>query len=223
MMIREAFERKYKSDPTIRKWRDLLEAGKATQEDVRDYSLALGKLLAQVVADNGGLDVDEDVYLILYDSLGTETQYIREAYYTYVQDPICQGLRMRITAQPQTLDKAAVQTLSEKVLTSADRVATATAGIEDYAQEFYNTEVKRNAQVLDKAGVKIHVTREYEGPHERNGRNDGHKHSRIMDCEFCLSAAYSGDLKNAPSNFWVRHQGCRCLITYKGERVENYR
>lgn len=91
--------------------------------------------------------------------------------------------------------------------------ATLSQEITTFAEKIVDKTQKKNADFLLDSGLKIRVSREYDGVGLRRGTKSAE------NCAWCLERAGTRVFKNATqageSGMFARHSGCNCSIDYR--------
>lgn len=189
-------------------WRKV-EEGKATYKEATEYSSLVGQGWSKVLLDNckGAKsidDIDEDVQMAL------KKAYSQSAYYSknvqkLVNDRAGIGMRALEPAVNQNRIDGILERLAEgatdgKVLNDNTDWLLGKDVVENITRSAVSDTIEYNARKQTEAGLVSYIERE-PGP---GGC-----------CEWCQSMAGRYVYGEQPSDFFLVHKDCNCVITYR--------
>ena len=192
-----------------------LEEGKATYEDAYKYAEAIGKARADAFAHEVTSAVlpNGRMYYGIARPLMTETlsadHEVVSEYAKGVQTIANGKSGIRLAAQTADLDMDRIDGFIQGICESElfDDVAWKLGQpIITYARSVIDDNIKRNADFQHDAGVKATVTRVAEA----------------QCCEWCANLDGEYEYPDVPSEVFQRHDNCRCVVEYKGQKLKAY-
>lgn len=221
--IRERLREKEGRDPQIAAFTEKLNARKATQRDVSQYSGRLGELLSETLREI--LTPDNLPEGKLYYNIAARTigPMLREAD-KKINDAAIQAQKVideengiGMKAVPAAFPEKRVNDLLYKIgseETTPEQAQTLMGEpIENNCRKFFDEHVRHNANVRFKAGLSPMIVRTVGSSEIRTSK----RRKYHVPCKWCISMAgeYPYDEVNDTGNdVFRRHSGCRCIVEY---------
>lgn len=187
--------------------------GTATYLEANRFAVEVGNILAKSYRLN--LDVesmDYETALKLLTGPLTNNYELITKYCDTVQDNAYKKQKMNLRPVKPKINHDRIDGLAKAVSEAHD----ALSGINyfgeqiiNFSQSIVDESIKSNAGFASDLGYYAYIIREYEGPHDERGET--------VDCEWCQSLAGTydyEDVKSGGSEVFMRHEGCRCTLTY---------
>lgn len=171
-----------------------LTTGSITVSDAIDY----------IEPISGMQNLVEDYAMIVQNSLNTSA-----------------GIGVKAVKADKSMDKKRLASLAERLSDGSDDEISKTINeaTVQMSQSRVDDTIRSNAKLHYEMGFSPVLIREYEGPHREHTSHGeyGDKYAEYVDCEWCKSLAGTydyADVKASGSDVYMRHEGCRCTVTY---------
>ena len=221
--IRERRREKEGRDPQIAAFTEKLNARKATQRDVAQYSGRLGELLSETLREiltPDNLPEGKLYYNIAARTIGPMLRNVHQM----VNDSAIQAQKaideengIGMKAVPAAFPEKRVNDLLYKIgseeTTPEQAQALMGEPIENNCRKFFDEHVRHNADVRFKAGLSPMIVRTVGSSEIRTSK----RRKYHVPCKWCISMAgeYPYDEVNDTGNdVFRRHSGCRCIVEY---------
>ena len=241
--VQKEFNRLLSGNKEIKKYNELIKDGEATYEEMNEYAVLIGEMLAAAYREITEEDLPNGkMYFNIADRVVRPT--LEEAH-TILADRTAEmqkGLNTKaglgFNAARARLNQSRIRGIVDR-LTEAENFDTISRILKEpvinYAQSVVDETLKLNVEFQAKAGVYADVIRRYDPvpittyiKRGKNGKIYGpYQQTNPMPCKFCLERAgvYEyGEVGGQREEVYRRHENCRCKITYypgKGSYVQD--
>ena len=190
-----------------------IDSGQATLQDVHTYAERLGvdlsdALVSTLTADNlpnGTLYYNIAERTVL-PALENNYDLVNEAA-EKAQKAMDKKAKIGLGSVKADFPKDRVQHLIDKLtaddITADDVIRWLSEPIVNNSEAFVDDYVEANASFRSKAGLKTKIIRRAEA----------------KCCDWCSDLEGEYDYETAPADIYRRHENCRCLVTYKSEKI----
>lgn len=205
--IQEDFRENYDKSEAISRLYVKVRDGTATYDEVNDYAIEVGEILANAYKRNLSPDVLPDGKMYYNIAKATVDPTMRTNYDLVtdvtgqVQSSLNQSAGIGIKAVKPELNEDRIRGIIDKV-SNADRfddVAWALDGpILNFTQSIVDDAIKANAEFQYASGMRPKIVRSVAG----------------NCCEWCRNIAGEYFYPDVPKEVYQRHQRCRCKVEY---------
>ena len=190
-----------------------IDSGQATLQDVHTYAERLGvdlsdALVSTLTADNlpnGTLYYNIAERTVL-PALENNYDLVNEAA-EKAQKAMDKKAKIGLGSVKADFPKDRVQHLIDKLtaddITADDVIRWLSEPIVNNSEAFVDDYVEANASFRSKAGLKTKIIRR----------------AQAKCCDWCSDLEGEYDYETAPADIYRRHENCRCLVTYKSEKI----
>lgn len=211
--IQRQFNNDYGSNKAIKDLLDKINNGKANYQDLNQYAIKTGEILAKSFQDNLSSDVlpDGRMYYnianrILHETLGRNYDLVATAA-EKVQTELNKQSGTGLKAIKPVLDEDRIDGFVERLDSEPnfdDVKWILDEPVVNFTQKAVDDATKQNCDFQYRAGLKPKV-------------------ERIAEhgcCKWCDGIAGAYTYPDVPSEVFQRHDSCRCVVIYDGSRLK---
>lgn len=214
--IQRQFNTNYRNDKTVQTLLDKINSGKATYDDLNEYSVKVGEILSKSFQNNLSSEVlpDGKMYFniadrILKSTLGKNYDLVATAA-EKVQSELNKQAGIGLKAIKPKLDDSRIKNMVDKIseIDDFDEVkSTLHEPVIDFTQKAVDDAIQQNTEFQYKSGLKPKIVRTMDSSAE-------------LSCNWCPQWEGTWEYPNVPAEVFQRHTGCRCTLSYNGNELK---
>ena len=207
---KEYFDKKFYSNKNVKAIYKKVSRGEATYKEAIAFATSAGEVLSKAISQAFDGNLPNDIIYfniaekVLSPMLKQNYNLISEVS-EFVQTDLNQkaGIGLKAVKPKFNKDRATGLVLELTNAVSTKITETEVAGqIKNFGQNIVDSFVKENLDFQSGSGLKVKISRVPVG----------------KTCDWCKRLAYSGEYKGSgmPSEIFMRHRDCDCMIIYEG-------